>query len=60
MEVSNITTSTRIDQVDGFMQIEELQKIQNSTAKRLKVYNYILRRMIISKNNLLVIQMNIF
>ena len=27
-EVSNITTSTRIDQVDGFMQIEELQKFQ--------------------------------
>ncbi len=36
MEVSNITTSTRIDQVDGFMQIEELQKIQNLNSQEIK------------------------
>ncbi len=36
MEISNITTSTRIDQVDGFMQIEELQKNQNLNSQEVK------------------------
>ena len=40
-DVSNITTSTRIDQVDGFMEIEELQKTQNLSSQEIesiKVY----------------------
>ena len=44
MEVSNITTSTRIDQVDGFMQIEELQKIQNLNSQEIKSIQLYLKK----------------
>ena len=44
MEVSNITTSTRIDQIDGFMQIEELQKIQNLNSQEIKSIQLYLKK----------------
>ena len=44
MEISNITTSTRIDQVDGFMQIEELQKIQNLNSQEIKSIQLYLKK----------------
>ena len=44
MEVSNITTSTRIDQVDGFMQIEELQKTQSLNSQEIKSIQLYLKK----------------
>ena len=35
-EVSNISTSSRIDQVDGFMEIEDLQKSKNLTYEQIE------------------------
>ena len=35
-EVSNISTSSRIDQVDGFMEIEDLQESKNLTYEQIE------------------------
>ena len=56
-EVSNISTSSRIDQVDGFMEIEDLQKSKNlnyEQIERIKSYlqkNDKIKKQYVSQSN---------